>query len=68
MEIRGPAMMDHTQGSYADCSKLIRSGWVGFYHYIVESPEDGDLHYDHYFLSCKEMGEKFPHLKLRMEK
>jgi hypothetical protein len=38
---------------------VVKSEWVGYYHVIDESPESGDLYYDHKFLDKKEVEERF---------
>jgi len=43
---------------------IIKSGWSDFYHVIEEDPTEGDLWFDHQFLSEKELKARFPELKL----
>ncbi len=47
---------------------ILRSGWLngqenGYYHLIYESPEDGDLTYEHHMLRKDELIKKFPFTK-----
>jgi hypothetical protein len=55
--------MEFTDEPWPRGEALIESGWKGFYHYITESPEDGDYAYEHYHLRAADLVEKFPYLK-----
>lgn len=46
---------------------LIESGWVGYYHFILECPHNGDLSYEHFHLRDEELGRRFPFLKCKLE-
>lgn len=52
-------------GEYPEKVVITASGWTGWFHVIYESPEDGDLFYDHKFLSLKALKKKYPDIDIK---
>ena len=48
--------------SCPDVYILVKSGWEDRYHLIYETPEKGDYHFEHEFLTKNEVKNKYPFL------